>query len=153
MADENLKLKIQLIPRKAWNRNLRSVLSTEEWQNLRTRTLQRAGNKCEVCGNDKHLHCHEQWEFDPVTRTQKLVGLQAVCESCHAIIHFGRTEVQAAKTGTSVGELVKHFMRVNGVSKQHFIEHRESAYRHWRFLSTMEWRLDLRLLDSLRRVS
>lgn len=127
-----------------WGINLRSILSEDEWDDLRRAVYKRAGYRCEICGGRGPkwpVECHEQWEFDDRDHVQRLVGLIALCPKCHRAKHIGLT--------TSMGKLeeaVHHMMEVNGWTRQEVMRHIDRAKMEAYERSRWIWELDLSLL-------
>ena len=46
----------ELVPQSAFCRNLRSELSKSEWDYLRHKVYERAGNRCELCGRPRAVY-------------------------------------------------------------------------------------------------
>lgn len=89
-----MRLKIELVPSTSWGDNLRSELSKTEWTKISRATSDKADGKCEVCGQKPRTRrpdCHEIWEYDDENKVQKLIGLVALCSTCHKAKHLGRT--------------------------------------------------------------
>ena len=67
----------------------RRYLKTQHWQQIRAKVLQRAGNKCEMCGFEPWrpgtLQVHHL-SYDRVGR-ESLEDLVAICPKCHMKIH------------------------------------------------------------------
>jgi 5-methylcytosine-specific restriction endonuclease McrA len=64
---------------------------------LRKRTYRQANYRCQVCGGrgSKHpVECHEIWHYDDENKIQKLMGLIALCPSCHQVKHIGLAQIQ-----------------------------------------------------------
>jgi hypothetical protein len=102
-----LVLALELVPESAKKKNLRYLLSEEEWDRIRWEVYRRAGRKCEICGKENtKLECHEQWYYDDESLIQRLIGLQALCSLCHAVKHFDIP-------GDEDGCRMEHFMEVN----------------------------------------
>lgn len=59
-----LKLPVELVPESQWYKNLRKQVRPGVWGKLRKEIYAQAGYKCQVCGAEGKLHCHEKWEFD-----------------------------------------------------------------------------------------
>jgi hypothetical protein len=87
-----------LIPATSWGSNLHNLLSTRSWDELRHRTFRKTGFRCETCGTDRNLECHELWEYhEPLPKyleqkacgVQRLVRLMALCADCHETHHLG----------------------------------------------------------------
>jgi len=140
-----MPLTLDLIPSTTWYDNLRSRLRPSEWDRLRKATYAAAGNKCEVCGGRGRkwpTECHEIWDYDETTRVQKLVGLVALCPSCHEVKHFGRAQT----VGRGEAALA-HLMRVNRWTEDQALDHIEESFAVWQRRSEISWTLDLSWLD------
>lgn len=140
-------LTVELVPMSQWADNLRSRLPKSKWDALRHATYAAAHYRCEVCGGVGRKHpveCHEIWEYDDPTSTQKLVGLIALCPHCHEVKHFGLA--QARGRG---GPALAHLARVNGWPLAVAALHVQVAFATWNERSIREWTLDLGWLDTL----
>ena len=147
MANKQIKgprLTLELVPRTCWRRNLRRVISKEEWNNLRNR-FEAFSGVCPVCGNgdiNSSLHLHEVWHYDVKLKVQKLVKLQPICPDCHDAKHWGR----AAKVG--LGErATEHLAKVNGWDIPTTFRYIESEMEIHNFLSQYEYKLDVSLVN------
>jgi hypothetical protein len=140
-----MKLEIELVPETSWYNNLRKALPTSEWDKIRKEAYKKANYKCEICGQEGRLSCHERWIYDDKKNIQKLVGFQALCDKCHNIKHIGFVNVQIS-TGkwskTVMDDLTKHFMDVNKVTSKDFTNHVSKAFEVWRIRSKQEWTTD-----------
>jgi hypothetical protein len=92
------------------------------------------------------LEAHERWEYDTDTRVQRLVGLIALCPSCHEVKHIGR----AFAVGRGV-QAVKHLRKVNGWSEQECADYLDAARAEWEERSRHEWTLDISFVEGLSR--
>ncbi|MGB0723628.1 MAG: exonuclease domain-containing protein [Gammaproteobacteria bacterium] len=139
------KLTIELVPRKAWGRNLRTLLSRDQWDVLRRATYKSAKYRCEVCGGvgpEHPVECHEVWCYDDVHFIQYLVRLVALCPSCHEVKHFG-----FAKLKENGDRALSHLSLVNSWSKKQSQDYVRDQFKIWSERSTHEWTLDLAFLD------
>jgi len=115
---------VDLIPATCWFTNVRSCVSTRDWERLRTLVYGRAGNRCEACGagvNREHqvwLEAHERWDYHHTSRTQRLRRLVCLC----AVNHWTRADAEA---------------------------HIAAAASLWRFRSETDWSLDLSILTGV----
>jgi hypothetical protein len=137
-----MKLQIELVPSTSWFSNLRSLLSSEEWDKVRKGCYKHANYKCEICGGVGPAHpveCHETWEYDENTGIQKLVSLIALCPNCHEVKHIGlagikgRTE-EATECDKKVAE-----------------KYIQEAFALWNKRSQRDWQLDVSLLEELKK--
>jgi len=141
------RLTVELVPRTCWFSNLRSELSKDEWDRLRHAVFERAGGRCEVCGQRGSAHpveCHEVWEYDDDEHVQRLAGLVALCPACHEAKHIGH-----ASTVGRAGQARAHLARVNGWSMDMVELYLESVFEQWSRRSQHEWSLDLSWLRPL----
>jgi len=120
-----------------------------QWDKLRDGVFTKAQNRCEICGGDGELHCHEVWTYDKTKRVQKLSGFRAVCSMCHHVIHFGKTQILADKGYLDLETVIRHFERVNKVTSEVFEEHRCEAFMTWELRSRRKWLTDLGKWSSL----
>lgn len=107
-------LRIELVPSSCWWSNLRSELPDEQWTVCKRWSAQRAGRRCEVCGDRGPkwpVECHEQWTYleDERPRVQRLDGLVSLCPACHESTHTG-----FARTRGRYAEAMRHLVAVNG---------------------------------------
>jgi len=141
-----MKLFIELVPSTCWYINLRKELTQTEWDKIRKEVYARAGYQCEICGAKGRLSCHEIWEYNDKTNTQKLKGFQALCDNCHNIKHMGFVNVQISEgkwPESRREELAQHFMQVNNVTRDEFENHVTTAFEEWGQRSQKEWTTDL----------
>jgi hypothetical protein len=135
------RLTIELVPQGQWGINLRSELSSGEWNRLRRSIYAAADYKCEVCGGVGRKHpveCHERWDYNEVTKAQTLVGLIALCPPCHQVKHIGRS--------MSIGkgdQAIAHLMDVNGWGEDETALYIEGAFEVWQRRSAEDWTLDV----------
>ena len=109
------RLTFELIPEECWRANLRTFLTTEQWDIVRKDAYKNSGHKCSKCGAKGRLEAHEVWHYDDKKALQKLVGVTALCSSCHKVVHISRTFL------VGEGELAEaHFKKVNACSQSDF---------------------------------
>lgn len=144
-----MKLTIELVPSTSWFSNLRSLLSSEEWDKIRKGCYKNAGYKCEICrgvGPAHPVECHETWEYDEKTSTQKLIGLVALCANCHEVKHIGLAGIKGRHS-----EAVSHFCKVNECSEIDAEKYIKEVFEVWEKRSKQEWYLDIGLLEELKK--
>lgn len=138
----------EMIPTSSsWN-NARSKLPKKRWDILRINCYQKAGGKCEICGETgkeqgfKHdLEAHEVWSYNLKTKIQKLVRLIALCPLCHRTKHIGRS--------TRMGWqaiCLKHMMKINKWSPRQVFNHLAEAYRIQKERSVIKFKLDISIV-------
>ena len=122
-----LRLSIEPIPEGSRLASLANLLPGQQWDRIRRSVYQRAGYRCQICGREGILHCHEVWQYNEETRCQWLAGFQALCQDCHDVKHilFNRKDARPA-------ELLRHFITVNRLTSQEADEHmRAACQRQW----------------------
>jgi hypothetical protein len=143
MADAPLQ--IELVPRTAWYKNVRSEVSKERWDELRRACYRKAGYVCEICGGKGPkwpVECHEVWGYDDDAHKQTLVRLIALCPMCHATKHFGLSQIRGIED-----DVIQHMMKVNRWSKEKAYAHVVRAMHEWSDRSEHEWKCDISWLD------
>ena len=69
------KIQIEMIPASQHYKNVRAVLTNEEWTRIAKLHSQEAKNQCEICKRNTNLECHEIWSFNESSKVQKLMGM------------------------------------------------------------------------------
>jgi hypothetical protein len=140
----SIPLTIELIPKSCQGHSLYHNWPTKWWDKLRKLVYSRAGRKCEICGGGPKIECHEVWEFNLETRTQKLLYLVCLCHNCHQAKHFGRAYL------TNNGrEAIKHLMKVNHWTLERTLFYIDLVYkRHEKYQGIIfKKKLNLNILD------
>lgn len=141
-----MKLTIELVPSTSWGSNLRSALSTKDWDTLRKECYAKSNHVCEICGGKGRKHpveAHEVWSYDDSQQIQTLVRLIALCPSCHECKHIGR----ALSVGNGP-QAVQHFAKVNSFTLKEAELRVLGELKLWKQRSQHPWTLDLTWLDS-----
>lgn len=153
VPEEQLKLRIQMVPKPLHRRNLRLALGAARWTALRGRLLQERAHVCETCAsaveNTSELHAHEEWEYDLKKRPNRarLMRISLACRKCHGVEHFGNS-MALVKEGRlpphALDELGIHFCQVNQVSGAMWDFHVKQAFDRWEQISRrISWEIDL----------
>mgnify|MGYP001226687348 CR=1 FL=1 len=140
------KLRIELVPSPLWYRNVRSEVDQETWDMLRKKVYKDAGYRCQICGHQGRMFCHEIWQYDDKAHIQKLVGFEAICQWCHRVHHIGLAGIQLSRE--EYNSLIRHFKRVNGCSYEDFVLARDLAFELWEQRSEFEWSQDMSALEA-----
>lgn len=120
----DFKLKIDAKPSLFNGRTVRKAVGQSLWYRIRDHILQGNTPVCSVCGfsprQDEmlNLYLHEIEHYDFEKIVVKLVGLNLICEDCHAFQHFGLTQRYASKEKMS--NLINHFMALNECTLEDF---------------------------------
>jgi hypothetical protein len=143
------ELIIDLIPKTCWWSSVRAMVTPAQWDILRFATYKKADNKCEVCGGIgtkqgfKHkVECHEIFEYDTETKTQKLTRLISLCPMCHLTTHFGRAQIMGKESNC-----INHMFKVNKWTMEKIKIHIAEAFRTYKERSKYVWKLDISLLN------
>jgi len=144
------KLSIELVPSTQWGSNLRSALRVSKWDKLRRDCYEKAGHICEICGGSgleqrrRHaVECHERWEYDDETNTQRLIGVIALCPFCHQVKHIGR----ALRVGAG-RQALQWLANINEWTQQEVEAYIAFAFAIQQVRSVASWTLDLSWLFS-----
>ena len=63
MSDADLRLRIEMIPRPLWGRNVRTMMGPTQWRKL-TALLEKKHLGCNICGSlQGPFHAHEEWDY------------------------------------------------------------------------------------------
>lgn len=140
---------VDLVPSSCWFTNVRSCVSSRDWDRLRLMIYRRAGYRCEACGGERdsqagvYLEAHERWAF--VTGdVQVLKRLICLCTPCHEVTHFGLATVRGRD-----GLALAHLMRVNDWHRRTAQDQIDDAFRLWRIRSASDWTLDVTMLTAV----
>lgn len=135
-----MKLIPEMIPKTSFFKNVRSLLP-DQWDTLRRDCYKKANYRCEICsgkGNQHPVECHEVWEYDTNTQTQKLKRLIALCPSCHEAIHIGFAFINGG------GErVITHLAKVNNITLEETEELIMYAFNLWEERNKIQWTLDI----------
>ena len=142
----NRLLSVELVPRTSWYDNVRSKVSRDVWDSVRTHFKKPS---CQFCGYRGKLFCHEVWKYDDKTHIQKLIGFRSICGMCHNIKHLGLAGLMAQRGDLDYAQLIKHYCAVNGCTREDFLRDRAEAFDLWERRSQYEWTVDMSYLDSL----
>ena len=140
-----MKLEIELVPRTAWFKNIRSEVPITEWDRLRASCYKQAGYCCEICGGKGPkwpVECHELWKYDDANHVQTLTGLIALCPSCHEVKHIGLAQVRGKFNRAKL-----HLQSINGWGSVMARDYIASAFNKWEARSQHDWTLDLSWLN------
>jgi predicted restriction endonuclease len=133
--------------------NLRERMGAYRWGKLRKQVYADNGYKCAVCGAEGvQLSCHEIWDCDDKKHVQRLLGLTALCNMCHAVKHTHKGVLAQAILATRLGtqgyfdleeEAAAHFMKVNQCDRATWDKHYDESLAVWEERSKHRWRIDL----------
>ena len=141
---DRIPLFVDLIPKSAWFSNLRSELSSLEWEAVKKKTFALAGHHCEACagqGSKWPVECHERFTYNDETKTQTLTRTVALCPSCHESTHFGLANVRGRAQ-----QAMKNLMRVTGMNESQTDSHIEAAFDDFQRRNRLTWTLDAKWL-------
>jgi hypothetical protein len=137
-------LVIELVPASCWYSNVRSEVTSSEWEACKRYVGVRSGYRCEICGGRGQrwpIECHEVWEYDDERNVQRLVDLIALCPACHEVKHAGRAEAMGR-----LDHVLAHLAQVNNWSVPLAMQHFNQTMLTWSRRSQHEWLLDISFL-------
>jgi len=129
-----LRLAIGPMPASSAMASLAKLLPMPEWDRIRRSVYKRAGYRCQICGRDARLNCHEVWYFNKRTGYQWLMGFEALCDDCHGVKHM-----LSVRNRATFDRLARHFTEVNRVGYQEFQSHLRDARQKQVDLNKREW--------------
>lgn len=144
------KLEIELIPKTTFFTNVRSLVTPGEWDIIRKKCYALAGYRCEICngkGTKWPVECHEIWDYNYDTEVQKLIGLIALCPSCHEVKHIGLAKVKGR-----YNTALKHLMSINNISKSEAEKQVTKAFSIWESRNQVQWKLDTSFLKQYKKL-
>ena len=143
------RLTIELVPKTAFYKNIRSKVFHCDWDKIRKFVYKRANYKCEICGGqgDKHpVECHEIWYYYDAgfgsKALQRLIKFIALCPKCHQVKHFGLSQIRGLED-----EAEEHLKEIDGWDGEQAIEYIDDCFETWGERSQVEWKLDISYLD------
>ena len=149
VENEKIKLTIELVPKTAWYKNVRSEVSKDRWDELRKECYRNANYKCEVCGGTGPkwpVECHEIWHYDDINKKQTLTGLIALCPDCHTVKHPGLAQIKG-----KFDVVIDQLMSVNDMEYWEATAYVEQAFNVWEERSQHQWELDITYLEDDRK--
>lgn len=141
--EANLKLRIAMIPKNCWGKNVRTVYSQKEWKQIACTVRKQEKYRCHICSKwSLWLEAHEVWYFDEIKHIQKLVMIMGVCKNCHNVIHYGGSQYFKNEK-----KLAAHFMKINLCDREVLNKSLFEAYEKCARLNQIaDWQLDLSAL-------
>ena len=140
-----MKLNIQLVPQTCFYKNVRQILMPEQWKIICSQVYSTYYYQCAICDGvgEKHpVEGHEVWDYDDKNCIQILREILALCPMCHLTVHFGFAQTQGRGT-----HALKHFMKINKLSKKKALIAIAAAFAVWQIRSAKKWTLDLSVLE------
>lgn len=144
-ASSRLQLTIELVPSTCWLSKVQSHVTKAEWDTIRKETARAAGYVCKICGGKGErwpVECHELFEYDDATQTQRVLGFQALCPTCHLVKHFGMAQHKGMEE-----EALNQLCKVNGWTRSQARKYVDEQFDLWRKRSKLEWKIDLSCLE------
>jgi hypothetical protein len=124
---------------------VRDHVDKTTWDTLRRQTYQKAKYVCEVCGgrgSDWPVECHEIWDYDDENHVQKLIGLTALCPSCHEVKHIGLAGIRGRGKIAAI-----HLAKVNNWTSVQTKEYLVKVFEIWKERSQHQWKIDISFLE------
>jgi hypothetical protein len=144
------KLTIELVPESSFFNNVRSAVTTKEWDIIKKKCYKKAGYKCEICGDtglnqgkDYPVECHEIWEYDDKLHNQTLKGFIALCPQCHQVKHVGFARINGKEP-----EVIRQLMKVNKMTSTMADNYIIESFKIWEKRSEKQWKVDISYLES-----
>ena len=148
MNFNNLNLTIELVPSTSFYKNLRKILSKQQWDILRRESYRKANYRCEICGGKGQNHpveCHEIWHYDDENLIQRLNGLISLCPPCHEVKHIGYAGISG-----NFDRAVIQLSKVNHISTNDAHLYIQKVYDLWEKRSLKQWEIDISWIENKR---
>lgn len=142
-----------LIPVSTWGSNLAQLLTKPSWDALRLPVIAARGNLCQICGEKQGaMECHELWAYSlppqdapkSMVGVQRLMGLAALCHSCHMVFHHGLARIQG-----NFEAVMERLVVVNRWTRADFQSYYADMGRRYKQRCEVNWALDLSLVAGL----
>lgn len=139
-------IRINLIPQSSWGRNLRSMMTPDQWRSFkRERVYSTTGSLCLVCGGrgpEWPVEADEVWQFDDAKGVQRLAAVVPLCPDCH--------EVRSAGLATTNGRAeiaARHLAWVERDKPQNARRRIADSLTVWQKRSRRRWSIDLAVME------
>lgn len=148
------KLTLNLIPKSSWFKSVRSHITQTQWNKIRKEVYRKANYTCQICGiNEENflgckkgwLHANELWKFKD--GVQSLVGLEAICRTCHLVKHFGYAEISGRRN-----QALNHLMKVNKWDVGTTNEYLKQQFEEWEERSEIKWIIDYSFINGFCKI-
>lgn len=137
---------INLVPQTSWGRNLRAMMTKDEWRGFaRAEVYARTGSMCLICGGrgeEWPVEADEVWRFDDATGVQTLHDVVPLCPACH--------EVRTAGLATANGraeDAARHLAWVERITVKAARERIVDAMKVWGRRSRRRWAIDVSMME------
>jgi hypothetical protein len=144
------KLTVELVPTTCHFSNVRSTVTTAEWDKIRRISYEAANNVCEICkdtgknqGYKHNVECHEIWHYNDETHVQTLTGLISLCPTCHQVKHIGRSIAIGIEK-----QCYYQLAKINKWTIKQIQEHIVKSFEVHKERSKHQWTLDISILKS-----
>ena len=138
------KIHVELVPQSCFFTNVRSQVSTADWDIIRKEAYRKADWKCEVCGGKGRMEAHEIWHYDDKKLIQKLFKIVSLCGPCHQVYHLGFASISG-----KLPQAIKRLAKLNSWSMPETQAYVEAVFEIFYQRSQKQWKLDLTLLDKM----
>jgi hypothetical protein len=132
-----LRLTIEPIPARSRLASLANLLPRDQWNPLRRSIYRQARYRCQACGREGRLHCHEMWGYNDQTSVQWLRGFAALCDDCHAAKHLLFVHDAALRD-----RLLGHLTSLNQMTRADATAYLHAAARRQQWLNQRSWVID-----------
>lgn len=138
----NSKILIELVPKTCFYSNVRSSVSSADWDIIRKDAYKRYNWSCSVCHCKGRMEAHEIWHYDDVNHIQKLHDVVAVCNGCHMLYHLGFASVKG-----KLPQAMTRLAKLNGWTRELTSEFVDIVFEIHSQRSRHKWAADLSWLD------
>ncbi len=136
------KILIELVPKTCWFTNIRSQVSTTDWDLLRKEAYKKYNHQCSICKKKGRMEAHEIWHYDDKNKIQKLFEIVSVCNQCHQLYHLGFSSING-----NFNKSKSWLKKINNWTEEETIEYINIVFEIWNQRSQHHWDIDLSFLD------
>jgi hypothetical protein len=143
-----LKLVMEIVPSQLHYKNPRTLMGDIKWRELKNSIFAKEGRKCWICSSPIQLELHEFFDYDERKKIQKLKAFHHLCKKCHIIKHPGfwfmtpKGRSELIKLNLSKGDIINHFCKVNGCSKEGYEKHEKESWDIFHKRNKIKWKQD-----------
>ena len=147
-----VRLSVELVPATCFYKNVRTNISTADWNIIRKLIYKSANYKCQICFNvNQRIECHELWVYEEmldesykkiINRRQRLRSFVGLCTNCHQVKHIGLAKLKGYYT-----QAYNWLMLINKWDTKTTNLYLKYVQSQWENRSKYNWFLDLSYLN------
>lgn len=129
-------LNVKLTPRSVSGKSLATMLTVDEWNDIRRDIYTKYNHTCPHCSAPAD-RANVLWDYNMNTRIQSLTGIEATCPQCGLASHY-----QAVKNVQTDDMIHQHLMQVNDWTLAQVEAHLAEVIAEYELRSAVSWTMD-----------